>query len=437
MEWKLQQSIGEKNPAELLQGDVISAVEFNEDGLFLAVGDRGGRVRLYERTATSVASPSMAKSPTISGLRRGVSSPTNAALSKSSGSQYEYKLYHEFKSHESEFDYLKSLEIEEKINMIRWLPRTSLAHTMLTTNDKTIKLWKISPKAIPSPSRNSPLSNLFPASKPDSGSRAHPRCVYANGHAYHINSLSVSADGETFISADDLRVNLWNLQVSNTSFNVVDIKPTNMEDLTEVITAAACHPKHSHQFVWSNSRGAIRLSDMRSAALCDEHSKVFEEPDDPARRSFFSEIISSVSDVKFSHDGRYILSRDYMTLRLWDVNMEARPVKTIHVHETLRPRLCDLYESDCIFDKFQCCFSGDGANFVTGSYQNLFHIYDSSTKQDTVIEASKNPAAKKKATPKSKISIVVQGAGAPMLARRRSLTSITSACRWRGIRRSP
>ena len=39
------------------------------------------------------------------------------------------------------------------------------------------------------------------------------RCkkVYANAHTYHINSISVNSDQETFLSADDLRVNLWNL----------------------------------------------------------------------------------------------------------------------------------------------------------------------------------------------------------------------------------
>ena len=31
-----------------------------------------------------------------------------------------YSFYTEFQSHEPEFDYLKSLEIEEKINSIRW-----------------------------------------------------------------------------------------------------------------------------------------------------------------------------------------------------------------------------------------------------------------------------------------------------------------------------
>lgn len=48
---------------------------------------------------------------------------------------------------------------------------------------------------------------------------AVPRKIYSNAHAYHINSLSVNSDGETYISADDLRINLWNLGVSDQSFS--------------------------------------------------------------------------------------------------------------------------------------------------------------------------------------------------------------------------
>lgn len=60
------------------------------------------------------------------------------------------------------------------------------------------------------------------------------RRVYANAHTYHINSVSINSDQETFISADDLRVNLWHLDITDQSFNIVDIKPPHMEDLTEV-----------------------------------------------------------------------------------------------------------------------------------------------------------------------------------------------------------
>lgn len=48
------------------------------------------------------------------------------------------------------------------------------------------------------------------------------------------------SDGETFISADDLRINLWNLEISNQSFNIVDVKPANMEDLTGIFFYGGC-----------------------------------------------------------------------------------------------------------------------------------------------------------------------------------------------------
>ena len=102
---------------------------------------------------------------------------------------------------------------------------------------------------------------------------AVPRRTYANAHAYHINSISVNSDGETFVSSDDLRINLWNLNIQDQSFNIVDIKPANMEELTEVITAAEFHPQSCNWFMYASSKGTIKLADMRESALCDQHAK--------------------------------------------------------------------------------------------------------------------------------------------------------------------
>jgi serine/threonine-protein phosphatase 2A regulatory subunit B len=125
---------------------------------------------------------------------------------------------------------------------------------------------------------------------------------------------------------------------------------------------------------------------------------VFEPEDDPSNRSFFSEILSSISDVRFSYDGRYILSRDYLTVKIWDINMERQPVKTIPIHEHLRPRLCDTYENDSIFDKFEVVFSGDSQNVMTGSYNNNFMIYPSDPERETevVLQADKTAFKAKK-----------------------------------------
>jgi len=124
----------------------------------------------------------------------------------------------------------------------------------------------------------------------------------------------------------------------------------------------------------------------------------FEQEEDASSRSFFSEIISSISDVRFSHDGRYIVSRDYLTVKIWDVNMERQPVKTIPIHEHLRPRLCDTYENDSIFDKFEVVFSGDAENVMTGSYNNNFMIYPTDEDKETeiVLQADKSAFKAKK-----------------------------------------
>lgn len=43
-----------------------------------------------------------------------------------------------------------------------------------------------------------------------------------------------------------------------------------------------------------------------------------------------------MSDVKFSHSGRYMLTRDYLTVKVWDLNMEARPIETYQVGAATR-----------------------------------------------------------------------------------------------------
>lgn len=72
---------------------------------------------------------------------------------------------------------------------------------------------------------------------------AVPRKVYANAHAYHINSISINSDGETYMSADDLRVNLWNLNISDQSFSkslsssyAVDKLPSDHFTVSPILT---------------------------------------------------------------------------------------------------------------------------------------------------------------------------------------------------------
>ena len=186
--------------------------------------------------------------------------------------------------------------------------------------DKTIKLWKVFEKslrvvsesnmsdgqqALPPPALRQHL-RLPRMQHQDNIIAAVPRKVYSNAHAYHIHSITVNSDQETYISADDLRVNLWNLNISDQSFSqpfslmpvrpcltvspldIVDIKPANMEELTEVITAAEFHPTQCNVFMYSSSKSNIKLADMRDSALCDRHAKCPSHS--PYRTLLWSEI---------------------------------------------------------------------------------------------------------------------------------------------------
>ncbi|XP_075636747.1 carotenoid 9,10(9',10')-cleavage dioxygenase 1-like [Castanea sativa] len=113
--------------------DIIFAIEFDRTGDHLATGDRGGRVVLFERTDTR----------DHGGHRRELE-----RMDYSNGRHPEFRYKTEFQSHEPEFDYLKSLEIEEKINKIRWCQAANGALFLLSTNDKTIKFWKVQEKKV-------------------------------------------------------------------------------------------------------------------------------------------------------------------------------------------------------------------------------------------------------------------------------------------------
>ncbi|XP_072982823.1 serine/threonine protein phosphatase 2A 55 kDa regulatory subunit B beta isoform-like isoform X2 [Typha latifolia] len=339
LQWRLSQILGEAAPGEKVEDvDTISALEFDSRGNYLAAGDYGGRIILFERSSWDYYQLGSRNQLELMDYP--------AALPP----RYVYKT--EFQSHELEFDYMNSSEIGEKINKLKWCTQPNSSLFILSANNRTIKLWKVSEhkskkvkeveESLHVPSENvllgeksfligkndqaarngyylewtnkkprsaSPTSNEGPNKVLNIGEGNFAKCrrIYAHAHDYNINSISNNSDGETFISSDELRINLWNLEVSNRCFNIVDMKPLDMEDL------------------------------------------------------------------------------------LWDLHMERSPVATFKIHEYLRPKLSELYNSDSIFDKFGCCISNDGHHFATGSYSNTLKVFSHNGGHDDAItlEASR------------------------------------------------
>lgn len=476
--------------------DMISAVAFSRDSKYVATGDRGGRIVILKRApprrqmtqaafvaATAATQAAYAQARAFrryqrrhrhrSQYRRQPNSDddededddeddndrdswggSRGRRPRGHGLDGDFEIrvepppefcfWTQFQSHDSEFDYLKSMEIEEKVNQICWCREAANSQRLIATNDKTIKVWRVverdvkaiasfnvrpkspreglsRPYVPPSPRRPNPQFMQSSGMTMSNGERnvstvtpsitgkghaaalqvprletcgrvvvATPRRVFSGAHTYHINSLSLNSDEETFLSADDLRVHVWNLEMGGKDCNILDLKPDSMENLIEVITAARFHPSHCNLFMYACSRGPVKLCDLRASSLCRSSCRKFEHNDahPPGQPSFFTEVIASTSDARFSPDGRYILTRDFMHLRLWDMHMERAPLRVIPVHDHLRLRLCDLYENDCIFDKFQCAFSADGGSLITGSYNSMLQAYSARTGLGAAVEAS-------------------------------------------------
>ena len=89
------------------------------------------------------------------------------------------------------------------------------------------------------------------------------------------------------------------------------------------------------------------------------------------RRIFCHRKFSSLSDV----------FRDYLSVKVWDLHMESKPIETFTVHEYLRSKLCSLYENDCIFDKFEV---GRLINHNSGRLNDC--IYNPNSDNDMVDE---------------------------------------------------
>lgn len=101
----------------MTESDILSAINFDKSGEYLAVGDRGGRVIVFKY------------------------------LELKNSRYFDYRYFAEIQSHEPEFDHLKSIELNEKINALEFLHHyKSSSVQLLATNDRIIKLWRLENK---------------------------------------------------------------------------------------------------------------------------------------------------------------------------------------------------------------------------------------------------------------------------------------------------
>jgi serine/threonine-protein phosphatase 2A regulatory subunit B len=91
LSWVYINGLGERDTTNVTESDVLTSMTFDKSGDFLAVGDKGGRVIIFRY------------------------------MDLKNSRYFDYRYFSEIQSHETEFDHLKSIELEEKINSLEFL----------------------------------------------------------------------------------------------------------------------------------------------------------------------------------------------------------------------------------------------------------------------------------------------------------------------------
>ena len=89
--WVYINGLGEREEQNVSNNDILTAISFDKTGNYLAVGDQGGRVIIFKYNELK------------------------------NSRYFDYRYFTEMQSHEPEFDHLKSIELDEKINAIEFV----------------------------------------------------------------------------------------------------------------------------------------------------------------------------------------------------------------------------------------------------------------------------------------------------------------------------
>ena len=106
-------SLGEPDSYQINKNDILTAMKFDCHGNFLSVGDKGGRIIIFERI-----------------------------VNENNEDDFDYLM--EFQSHEKEMDVLNSSDTSEAVTAIQWVNKYQNSNPkLLTSNAGCVKLWSL------------------------------------------------------------------------------------------------------------------------------------------------------------------------------------------------------------------------------------------------------------------------------------------------------
>jgi len=206
MEWRFNQFLGEKLSLEDIKNNadnenfLVTDVKFSPDGLYSIVSDKGGRLIIFRKTANVKS-----KNPKLA---------------------YHY----EYTAHEKEFDIYKSCEYSEGVRGFTILENSNPDNIdILSAGYRNIKLDRVfsSKNSVFDTDLVKPSGNglVVPKVKETRSDVKHKTKAEYKAHNSEIISISNNKQfANNFITADEFKVFLWDLNSSKEVYNPIDLE---------------------------------------------------------------------------------------------------------------------------------------------------------------------------------------------------------------------
>lgn len=124
-------------------------------------------------------------------------------------------------------------------------------------------------------------------------------------------------------------------------------------------------------FIFGTNKGLLGFNDTRTS-ITNSNTILFKSEKDG--NNFLSEIINKYCSVMFLGGSRKIVTRDLISIKIWDMSNNKMPITEFPIDDTIKSHLCDLFEADSLEDKFS--LSNANGGILTGNYGDSFHLIE-------------------------------------------------------------
>lgn len=172
---------------------------------------------------------------------------------------------------------MRSMEVEESIVGMEWLRGQGKYEKIITTNARSIKIWKIfeqsEKKVVKSAGKE---LNMPKVDTIDKSFVANVQGEFPSKHSTDIKEISVASNEEYVLSFDEVQGFLWNMEKKTTPYIVQDYKgDKDIEDVKENITCGKFHPFSDNLFSVGTDKGSLTIVDMRLSSLKSKNAQKF------------------------------------------------------------------------------------------------------------------------------------------------------------------